>query len=104
MVIVTVAVLLVTVFTLHLMGAIKNAGPYVEFAIEEADYYPWQYDVYRNLPVAVDGKVQVPEEPGWGIEVCADWLERASYQCSEAEAEHFERPALVPMPGKTAAA
>ena len=95
---------LVTIFTLHLMGAIKNAGPYVEFAIEEADYYPWQYDVYRNLPVAVDGKVQVPEEPGWGIEVCADWLERASYQCSEAEAEHFERPALVPMPGKTAAA
>jgi L-alanine-DL-glutamate epimerase-like enolase superfamily enzyme len=31
---------LVTIFTLHLMGAIKNAGPYVEFSIEEADYYP----------------------------------------------------------------
>ncbi|NKB77343.1 MAG: mandelate racemase/muconate lactonizing enzyme family protein [Gammaproteobacteria bacterium] len=73
---------LVTIFTLHLMGAIENAGPYVEFAIEEEDYYPWQYDVYTDLPVAVDGKVAIPDGPGWGIEVNSNWLERADYQIS----------------------
>ncbi|NKB61534.1 MAG: mandelate racemase/muconate lactonizing enzyme family protein [Gammaproteobacteria bacterium] len=73
---------LVTIFTLHLMGAIENAGPYVEFAIEGEDYYPWQYDVYSNLPVAVDGKVAIPESPGWGVEINSEWLERAHYQIS----------------------
>ena len=34
--------LLVTVFTLHLLGAIAGAGPYVEFSIEEPDHYPWR--------------------------------------------------------------
>ena len=33
---------MVTLFTMHLMGAIPNAGPYVEFSIEGPDYYPWQ--------------------------------------------------------------
>lgn len=77
---------LVTIFTLHLMGALENAGPYVEFSIEEADYYPWQYDVYSELPVARDGKVQIPEAPGWGIEINPDWLQRASYQISKHNA------------------
>ena len=95
---------LVTIFTLHLMGAIENAGPYVEFAIEEADYYPWQYDVYDDLPVAVDGKVQVPQEPGWGIRVRDSWLQQASYQSSEATSSDFQRPALVPMPKPVAMA
>ena len=90
---------LVTIFTLHLMGAIENAGPYVEFAIEEADYYPWQYDVYDDLPIARDGKVQIPESPGWGIRVRDSWLERASHQVSEAEAADYDREALRPMPG-----
>ncbi len=74
---------LVTIFTLHLMGAIKNAGPYVEFAIEEADYYPWQYGIYEDFPIAHDGKVQIPEGPGWGIEISSSWLDSASYQISE---------------------
>jgi len=67
------------------MGAIENAGSYVEFSIEEADYYPWQYGVYEKLPVARDGKVQIPEGPGWGIEVCSSWLEKSNYQMSELE-------------------
>ena len=33
---------LVTVFTMHLLGAIANAGQYLEFSIEGEDYYPWQ--------------------------------------------------------------
>ncbi len=74
---------LVTIFTLHLIGAIENAGPYVEFSIEQDDYYPWQYGVYSDLPTAVDGKVAIPDSPGWGIEVNQDWLEKAEYQVSE---------------------
>ena len=41
---------LVTVFTLHMMGAIAGAGPYVEFSIEGADYYPWQDGHLRAGP------------------------------------------------------
>ena len=57
---------LVTIFTLHLMGALENAGPYVEFAIEGPDFYPWQYGIYDEMPVARDGKVEVPGRPRMG--------------------------------------
>jgi L-alanine-DL-glutamate epimerase-like enolase superfamily enzyme len=76
---------MVTLFTMHLLGAIPNAGKYLEFSIEGADYYPWQYGLFRNDPYAIsDGKVMIPSEPGWGIEIDPAWLERASYQISEA--------------------
>ncbi|SDM98834.1 mandelate racemase/muconate lactonizing enzyme family protein [Vreelandella arcis] len=74
---------LVTIFTLHLQGAIDNAGPYLEFSIEEDDYYPWQYGIYENFPVAKDGKVTIPDEPGWGIRVRQDWLQSTHYRASE---------------------
>lgn len=75
---------LVTVFTLHLMGALENAGPYVEFSIEGPDYYPLQDNLYAPALVAVDGKVQIPQGPGWGVEIDKDWLASAAYQASEA--------------------
>jgi L-alanine-DL-glutamate epimerase-like enolase superfamily enzyme len=74
---------LVTIFTLHLMGALTNAGPYVEFSIEGEDYYPWQYGIYEPMPIARDGKVEIPTAPGWGIRIKDDWLQQAAYQCSE---------------------
>jgi L-alanine-DL-glutamate epimerase-like enolase superfamily enzyme len=74
---------MVTVFTLHLMGAIENAGPYVEFSIEGEDYYPWQDGLFTPALVARDGKVQIPDAPGWGVEISKDWLAKASYQKSE---------------------
>ena len=73
---------MVTVFTLHLMGALENAGPYVEFSIEGADYYPWQYDIYEPALVAVDGKVQIPDDPGWGVEIKPVFLEKTKHQIS----------------------
>jgi L-alanine-DL-glutamate epimerase-like enolase superfamily enzyme len=75
---------LVTVFTLHLMGAIENAGPYVEFSIEGPDYYPWQDNLFSPALVAKDGKVQIPEGPGWGVEIDKNWLAAASYRKTEA--------------------
>jgi L-alanine-DL-glutamate epimerase-like enolase superfamily enzyme len=74
---------MVTVFTLHLMGAIPGAGPYVEFSIEGPDYYPWQDGLFEPALVARDGKVAVPDGPGWGVEVSPAWLARAAYQVSE---------------------
>ena len=73
---------LVTIFTLHLMGALENAGPYVEFSIEEADYYPWQHDFYDEMPVARDGNVEIPDGPGWGISIRPEWLEKATHRAS----------------------
>lgn len=74
---------MVTIFTLHLLGAIPNAGPYLEFSIEGPDYYPWQEGLFRQPIVAKDGCVQIPEGPGWGIDIRQDWLDRAKYQLSE---------------------
>lgn len=76
---------LVTVFTLHLMGAIENAGPYVEFSIEPAADYPWQEDLFTPPLAVSDGKVAIPDAPGWGVEVAPDSLAGARRQISELE-------------------
>ena len=76
---------LVTVFTLHMMGAIEGAGPYVEFTIEGSDYYPWQDGLFEPALTVRDGRVRIPDEPGWGVEIRRDWLDRADYVISEAE-------------------
>jgi L-alanine-DL-glutamate epimerase-like enolase superfamily enzyme len=76
---------LVTICTMHLLGAIPNAGKYLEFSIEGADYYPWQEGLFLGDPYAIeDGSVTIPSAPGWGVEISPAWLERASYQCSES--------------------
>ncbi|MDP9200302.1 MAG: mandelate racemase/muconate lactonizing enzyme family protein [Pseudomonadota bacterium] len=78
---------LVTLFTMHLLRAIPNAGPYLEFSIEGPDYYPWQVGLLDRDPyVVVDGKVTVTDEPGWGAEPSAKWLSASVRQCSEVAA------------------
>jgi L-alanine-DL-glutamate epimerase-like enolase superfamily enzyme len=74
---------LVTVFTLHLMGAIPTAGPYVEFSIEPDEYYPWQAGLFTPALEVRDGTVAVPDGPGWGVEVSPRWLEAADRVVSE---------------------
>lgn len=75
---------LVTLFTMHLLAAIPNAGPYLEFSIEGRDYYPWQEDFFVESPYTVrDGHVTVPDAPGWGVEIHPAWLARAERQVSE---------------------
>ena len=75
---------LVTIFTLHLMGALDNAGPYVELSIEGTDYYPWEVGLYEPVIRVRDGEVAIPDGPGWGVEIDQGWLERARYQASES--------------------
>jgi len=75
---------LVTMCTMHLLGAIPNAGKYLEFSIEGADYYPWQENLFLGDPYAIeDGCVRIPSAPGWGVEINPEWLASASYRCSE---------------------
>ena len=77
---------MVTLFTMHLMRAIPNAGKYLEFSIEGADYYPWQQDLFVSDPYTiVDGMADVTDAPGWGVEINPEWLARSTYQVSEVE-------------------
>ena len=39
---------------------------------------------FLNPPYdVIDGKVTIPSEPGWGVEINPDWLNLATYQKSE---------------------
>ena len=77
---------LVTLFTMHLLRAIPNAGKYLEFSIEGADYYPWQENLFlENLFEIEDGQARVSEAPGWGCTVNPEWLARSIYQKSELQ-------------------
>ena len=74
---------MVTLFTMHLLGAIPNAGPYLEFSIEGPDYYPWQEGLFRASPYRIDdGHATIPSEPGWGVEIEPTWLDKAHHQIS----------------------
>ena len=58
---------LVTICTMHLLGAIENPGKYLELSIEGTDYYPWQEGLFRGDPFAVrDGCVTIPGRAGLG--------------------------------------
>lgn len=74
---------MVTLFTLHLLRAIPNAGKYLEFSIEGPDYYPWQYDLFTAQPYRIEGGHAIlSDAPGWGVEISPDWLARAQAQTS----------------------
>lgn len=71
---------MVTVFTVHLMGAIPNAGPHFEYSIEPVR---WAQGIYTPTLDVHDGKVQIPGDPGWGVTINPQWLEKAERQVSE---------------------
>jgi L-alanine-DL-glutamate epimerase-like enolase superfamily enzyme len=74
---------MVTLFTMHFLRAIPNAGKYLEFSIEGADYYPWQVGLFVEDPYSIeDGCAFVTDKPGWGIEISPAWLEKSNYQIS----------------------
>jgi L-alanine-DL-glutamate epimerase-like enolase superfamily enzyme len=73
---------LVLVFTLHLMTALQLPGTYVEFPIE-SDAFPWSRGMYEPVPRVIDGRVDVPTGPGWGIEISPRWLERAERRITQ---------------------
>jgi L-alanine-DL-glutamate epimerase-like enolase superfamily enzyme len=75
---------LVTLFTMHLLRAIPNAGKYLEFSIEGPDYYPWQEGLFVKSPYGIeDGHARVTDTPGWGVDIAPEWLEKSDYRISE---------------------
>jgi L-alanine-DL-glutamate epimerase-like enolase superfamily enzyme len=71
---------MVQVFTLHLLGAIPNAGPYMEYSIEGPG---GTQELYAPWPDVKDGTVAIPDGPGWGVTVNPKWLESAERKVSE---------------------
>ena len=71
---------MVTVFTLHMLAAIPNAGPHIEFSIEPTE---WVKSIYYPQLQVHDGKVAVPDGPGWGVAINPAWLAKAERSISE---------------------
>ena len=71
---------MVTVFTLHMLGAIPNAGPHLEFSIEPTN---WTKDLYYPALKVQDGKVAIPDGPGWGVTINPKWLQAAEHKISQ---------------------
>jgi L-alanine-DL-glutamate epimerase-like enolase superfamily enzyme len=72
---------LITLFSLHFMAAIRNAGPFVEFSIEPDGNRNEEF--YSPALQVKDGKVKIPDEPGWGVTINPKWLEQATYLKTE---------------------
>jgi L-alanine-DL-glutamate epimerase-like enolase superfamily enzyme len=76
---------MVTLFTMHLLRAIPNAGKYLEFSIEGLDYYPWQQDLFTSDPYRIEGgQATVTDTPGWGVDINPEWLARSDYRVTAA--------------------
>jgi L-alanine-DL-glutamate epimerase-like enolase superfamily enzyme len=72
---------MVTLFALHFMSAIPNSGPFVEFTIE-SDLNQGG-SMYRPVLEVKDGRVKIPDGPGWGVEINPEWLAKAKHQVSQ---------------------
>ena len=76
---------LITLFSLHFMAAIPNAGPFVEFTIE-GDVNEGE-TIYSPALEVKDGKVKIPDGPGWGVTINPAWLEKANLPEERAREE-----------------
>lgn len=68
------------VFTLHYLAAIPNAGKFMEYSIEPGSQ---KIDLYSPPLLVRDGELAVPDGPGWGVTVNADWLAKTQRMVSE---------------------
>ena len=74
---------LVTVYTLHLFKVMENAGPFMEFSIEDQALYR---PMYTPALETRDGSVPLPAEgAGWGVTISEEWLAGSEYRKSELE-------------------
>ena len=72
---------LITVITLHMMAAIPNPGPHIEFSVEPSG---WTNELFKESVEAKNGMLSVPKGPGWGVTVRPEWLEGAVREVSKA--------------------
>lgn len=71
---------LVDVFVLHFLGAIPNAGPWMEYACVD-DGSPTSFFFTPGLTIK-QGALAIPTGPGWGVTVDPSLLERAPRRTS----------------------
>lgn len=74
---------LVTLFTLHLVAAIPNAGPHLEWSIEPGGMNSQAANLFSQNPFVKDGNAHFEAGPGWGVRINPEWLKSATYQKSE---------------------
>jgi L-alanine-DL-glutamate epimerase-like enolase superfamily enzyme len=67
------------VFTLHLAASMPACAQFHEWGIEDT---PWTEGVYEPALRVVDGGVEVPRTPGWGVEITASFLDKAHREVS----------------------
>lgn len=76
---------LVTLCAMHMLRAIPNAGPYLEYSIEGPYSQGWAKGLFMEDPfVVTDGHVTVSDAPGWGVTVNPDFLAKAAYRVATA--------------------
>lgn len=66
------------------MGALPNAGDYVEFSIEDT---PWTDNIFTPKFEVINGKVAIPSELGWGVTINSEWLDGAVKRVSTIETD-----------------
>ncbi len=76
---------LIEVFSVHLMAAAPNAGDFFEYSIEwDAAVNKVSVEMYEPQLTVRDGRVRVPEGPGWGVRINPAWLGSAARRVSAA--------------------
>ena len=76
---------LIEVFSVHLMAAAPNAGDFFEYSIEwDAAVNKVSVEMYEPQLTVRDGRVRVPEGPGWGVRINPAWLDSAARRVSVA--------------------
>jgi L-alanine-DL-glutamate epimerase-like enolase superfamily enzyme len=85
---------LIEVFSVHLMAAAPNAGDFFEYSIEwDAAVNKVSAEMYAPQLEVRDGRVRVPDGPGWGVRINPGWLEAATRRVSAVEAARSSGPA-----------
>ncbi|MDR1510821.1 MAG: mandelate racemase/muconate lactonizing enzyme family protein [Synergistaceae bacterium] len=74
---------LLLVYCIHMNAILKNGHPFLEYSIDPEEVDPWSNGLFTPFPDIHDGKVAVPQEPGWGVELNEEWLMKSSYAVSE---------------------
>ena len=64
----------------HYMSVIDKPYPFLECGVE---FTGWEEAAYTSAPEIVGGNAQIPNAPGWGMQIKEDWLKKAEYQMSK---------------------
>ncbi|PZX16975.1 L-alanine-DL-glutamate epimerase-like enolase superfamily enzyme [Palleronia aestuarii] len=76
---------LVTVCAMHVLRAIPNAGPYLEFSIENYGSEDWTDPLFVHAPFEIrDGCIEIEDRPGWGVEINPNFLANARHEETRA--------------------